>query len=459
MYAPAVGKIRISALCALLAYGCSDAASPATEVRPDPAERAPAQTGSPPAAPATPAVDLLHAVSAEVAVSSVYRDQASQAAHLVDGDAETAWNSRTGELVGAFIEVRLPANVEVESVALIPGFARVRGDNDLFLGNHRVARVRVLRDGAEVGTFPVDTSSRTLVRLPVRGGGGVYRIEVTEVLPGSRPSWQETCISELAIFGRAPDARAGSRLPRTGVGTLPPPRPDASTLDRAAVGASLRRELTQLTSTWNGLAREITSLEENTGEPYPDEYLVAEFERMRDSMLARAATLTEVIDPALSDGLRIRHAMAVQWSSYRERRSVLAADLDALGAAFAAVAAWLGDDEARCKTARGFASLRLARIARFAHTASYFDEINESEALMMDETPSRRAERRSRALASDDERLDTLARAWGQGSPDVAARILAHREPTDEGARVEWRTLRAEVALAQRTCGWTAPAP
>lgn len=77
-------------------------------------------------------VDLLHAVEADVAVSSTYRDQRSQVDALVDGDLETAWNSRTGELVGAWIEVRLPESAQVTSIAMTVGFTHVSGESDLF---------------------------------------------------------------------------------------------------------------------------------------------------------------------------------------------------------------------------------------------------------------------------------------------------------------------------------------
>ena len=139
-------------------------------------------------------LDLLHAVRSDLAVSSAYRNQSSQAASLIDGNLETAWNSRTGELVGAAIEVRLPADVHVSALAMTAGFTHMQRDTDLFLGNHRVARIRVLHEGTEVGSFPLDVNVRTLQRIPLEGTGGVYRIEVTEVLAGARDDWRETCI-------------------------------------------------------------------------------------------------------------------------------------------------------------------------------------------------------------------------------------------------------------------------
>ncbi|MCB9621916.1 MAG: hypothetical protein H6723_01105 [Sandaracinus sp.] len=92
-------------------------------------------------------VDLLHAVGTELAVSSAYRNLRQQVERLVDGNPESAWNSATGDLTGAWIEVRLPADAEVTGIGLIPGFARISNGSDLFTGNHRVAEIRVLREG------------------------------------------------------------------------------------------------------------------------------------------------------------------------------------------------------------------------------------------------------------------------------------------------------------------------
>ena len=138
-------------------------------------------------------VDLLHAIGADVAVSTTYRNQRGQADALIDGDLETAWNSRTGELTTSWIEVRLPPTAHVTSLAMTVGFTHVseRGA-DLFPGNHRVRRVRVLHDGVVATEHALDVSSRALQSVPVSGGGGVYRIEIVETEPGSRSDWSMT---------------------------------------------------------------------------------------------------------------------------------------------------------------------------------------------------------------------------------------------------------------------------
>lgn len=167
-----------------------------------------------------PEVELLHAVPTRVAVSSAYRDDAEQVAKLVDGDLETAWNSRTGDLVGAWIEVELPPDVTVRAIAMTPGYTHVSPRADLFPGNHRVSLVRVSRDGAALGEHGLDVERREPIEIPVNAGGGRYRIEVLATVPGTRTDWQEICVSELRVLGTSPTARAGAATPSTSIGTL-----------------------------------------------------------------------------------------------------------------------------------------------------------------------------------------------------------------------------------------------
>jgi len=89
-----------------------------------------------PARPAEQEVDLLHAVQTEAGVSSAYRDDVSQVARLFDGDLETTWNSRTGDLAGSWIEISLPEDVTVTAIEITAGYTKVDGDRDLFTGNH-----------------------------------------------------------------------------------------------------------------------------------------------------------------------------------------------------------------------------------------------------------------------------------------------------------------------------------
>lgn len=391
-------------------------------------------------------IDLLHAVGTDVAVSSVYRSQATQAARLIDGDLETAWNSRTGDLVGAWIEVRLPADAQVTSIAMTPGFTHHTADRDLFTSNHRVSSVHVLHDGAEVGTFPLDISAPALVTIPVHGTGGVYRIEIAAVTVGSRADWRETCISELRVMGHAPGAAAGTRLPRTAVGALPAPVA-ATAPDRTAVARTQRRDVAWLTSAWADLQHDIDDQDENTGEPTPDADLRAGFERQRDAILLRIAGLVTPIDASRGDALRLEETRIADWMTIRSRGALLTAMLERVTSALEAVAAFLGDDESRCRTARALAGIRLRRAASASHIAAYYDLI----AVAQDgETP----DRHGALVESDEEELGDAVLEWDRNARGVATRMGRRRAAADASAAAEWAPFLAQVEIAHAACGW-----
>ena len=469
-------SLRIAVVVGLLCGACSSGAAPtANGADPSPSAVQPAGPGARPranpaqnalpAAPAAPApvaplaapVDLLHAVRTEVAVSSVYRDQRSQADKLVDGDLTTAWNSRTADLVGAWIEVRVPADATVTSIAITPGFARVSGTSDLFTGNHRVSQVRVLRDGAEVGVYPLEVSAPVLVSVPVSGPGGVYRIEVTEVVPGGHADWRETCISELQILGRAPDMHAGARLPRTAVGALPEPRSVAGTADRALVDRNDRRDVVWLATAWGALQREIDEQALNTGEPDFSVEAQRDLERQRVAMLSRIAGLVEPIDEVRADALRIAASHVNPWGEWGASGTALGADLATIGAALDAVGTWLGDDEARCRTARMQVGIRLQRVAGAVHTASYYNEIDDSEPAQGGEGAGRDARRGARTLERDDEAFAALVDDWDGNSRGCALRLLRREAPALPAAAADWAALRAQLEAGRTACGWAPP--
>ncbi|MDQ3037650.1 MAG: discoidin domain-containing protein [Myxococcota bacterium] len=408
------------------------------------ASPATAQSGAPP-------IDLLHAIATELAVSSAYRDQRAQAERLVDGDPTTAWNSRTGDLAGAWIDVRLPADAEVTGIALIPGFARPGGPTDLFTGNHRVARIRVLREGVEVGQYAVANAAPVLVTIPVRGAGGVWRIELAEVLPGSRADWREACVSELQILGRAPSAAPGTRMPRVQIGSLPdtaaPVAVDVTALERAQ-----RRDASWLVGAWRELQSSYFSFAENTGEPEPDVETLRETERARSAILRRITALVEPVDPARADAIRIAGAQRLAGVAWRWEPIVLG-DLAAIAAALDVVAARIGSDEARCRSARAQAEIRLVRVAGLARLGNYFDEIDESEG----GSTGRDAARRSRSLEADAEALRALADEWGRNSRGVTTRLLRRSAPTAGAAVTDWTALVALLPIARTSCGWPDP--
>jgi hypothetical protein len=145
-------------------------------------------------------------------------------AHLVDGDPATAWNSRTGELVGAWIAFRVPREVHVDQIRISAGFTHTDARGDLFMMNPRIRRVRVSRDGVVVLDQRLDPGSRKLQELAVDAAGGDFQIEVTELQRGSKKSWREVCVSELEVWGSVPATLpVAATTPTVRVGSLGAP--------------------------------------------------------------------------------------------------------------------------------------------------------------------------------------------------------------------------------------------
>ena len=179
-------------------------------------------------------VNLLYFTPSKVAVSSKVANPKDFPEHLVDGKPATAWNGKTGDLVGGFVAFRVPKDAHVDHLRLSAGFdATAKAGEDLFLANHRITQVKVERDGQLVKSFPLDPSVRTPQVLRIDGPGGDYRIVVEKVVPGTKAAWKELALSELAVLGSPGKERlAHAVLPVVVVGDLssaPPPRLGADT--------------------------------------------------------------------------------------------------------------------------------------------------------------------------------------------------------------------------------------
>lgn len=149
-------------------------------------------------------VELVQLTAATVRVSSRVANPDIRPAHLVDKNLSTAWNSVTGQLVGAWIELRPIAGAEIHEVRLTAGFtARGPKGEDWFTMNPRVRRVRVIADGAPQPDLYLDVDRRTLQAFPIVAQDSV-RLEVAEVVSGTKPRWREVSISELEAWGSLP---------------------------------------------------------------------------------------------------------------------------------------------------------------------------------------------------------------------------------------------------------------
>ena len=207
------------ALVGCLALACGKSTKAPPPPMPPAADSAPPPAAQPP----TPKlVDLLHFTPSVVAVSSKVDNPKDFPEHLVDGKTETAWNGKTGDLVGGWMAFRVPADAIVRRIALTAGFDKKSGDKDLFEMNVRITRVRVMRDGKLVTHATLDPKRRDMQTIDVGSvPGGDFRIEVDEVFPGTRADYKELCISELSVLGTSGRQRSEHVvLPRVHVGSL-----------------------------------------------------------------------------------------------------------------------------------------------------------------------------------------------------------------------------------------------
>ena len=214
-----IQRIRVVTLVAIAACGGGDRAD-------KPASQPAAPTAAAPAAakPAPPVeFDLLHLNGAKVAVSSMVANAAIFPGDLVDGKLATAWNSRTGDLVGAWLAVRVPKAAHITRIRMTAGFANVHGKDDWFTMNHRITAVHITRLDVptDLGVHTLDPAQRGLQDIPIDSPGGDFRIEVTGVVPGTKKAWREICVSELQVWGTFPGGPPRfSTLPDVAVGSL-----------------------------------------------------------------------------------------------------------------------------------------------------------------------------------------------------------------------------------------------
>jgi len=157
----------------------------------------------PPDAAAARPIDLLHASSAIVAVSSIVVNPAISAFDLVDDDLKSAWNARTGD-AHPWIAFRVPKAARVDTIRMTVGFTTTGPEGDYFTMNLRIDKVRILHDGVLVREVDLDPENRGLQDIPIGAAGGDYKIEIVHTVKGTKPNWREVCVSELEVLGVPP---------------------------------------------------------------------------------------------------------------------------------------------------------------------------------------------------------------------------------------------------------------
>lgn len=223
-------RARIVALAALAFAACGKKDAPPPPSPPPP----PIPEPAPPKI-----VDLLHFTPAIVAMSSKVDNPKDFPQHIVDGKLETAWNGRTGDLVGGWIAFRVPPEAKVKNIQLTSGFDK----DGLFEKNVRLTRVRITRFGDLVKEATLDPDRRGMQTIEIDGLGGDYKMEVLAVARGTRADYKELCVSEIVVNGiPGSELYDAPRMPHVFVGSLtddvlPPPRPGVPPFaPRAGVG-------------------------------------------------------------------------------------------------------------------------------------------------------------------------------------------------------------------------------
>jgi len=153
--------------------------------------------------------ELIAGTGALVEVSSMVDNNHDLPEHIADHDPSTAWNGRTGDLVGGWVGVRLAHDRYVHYATIVVGFDKKTDSEDLFTANHRITRVRVdcMRD--DLDGFPKQTLREVALDPEVRGPQRVLvdafcwdlKLVVIGVKPGTHEGWRELAVSEFAVYG------------------------------------------------------------------------------------------------------------------------------------------------------------------------------------------------------------------------------------------------------------------
>jgi len=158
-------------------------------------------------APSGP-IELLHSYGGDVTVSSHVMNKTIKPEHLVDRDFNTAWNSQTGQLAGAWIEVWSELYTKIEEVRLTVGHTgKGPKGEDYFTMNPRITKVSVSAND-KTTVVALDPNVRELQSIKIDPPYHRVRIKVEEVVFGTKTNWREVCVSEIEAWGTpAPNAK------------------------------------------------------------------------------------------------------------------------------------------------------------------------------------------------------------------------------------------------------------
>jgi hypothetical protein len=140
--------------------------------------------------------NLLQQEGAIVAVSSSRTTDTERADHVADDNVASAWRSKPGDVVGAWIAFRVVGKVGPITMTV----GDTRGDDVHFRASPRVRKVKVFRDGKPVGVFELDSNNQDPQEIPV-AGRGTWKIVVLEVEQGRDPKAKSLVLTEVSALG------------------------------------------------------------------------------------------------------------------------------------------------------------------------------------------------------------------------------------------------------------------
>ena len=151
-----------------------------------------------------PMVELLHSVPATIRLSSTVANKSILPVHIADRDLTTAWNSRTGDLRGAWIDLAVPGAAIREVRMTVGHTGKGPKGEDYFTMNPRIRRVTLLDDDNEIAHADLDINKRDLQIVKLPEPHAHVRLRVDDVIMGTKRAWREACISEIEAWGMLP---------------------------------------------------------------------------------------------------------------------------------------------------------------------------------------------------------------------------------------------------------------
>lgn len=179
-------------------------------------------------------VDLLRVTPSLVSVSSRSDGPRDFPEHLVDGNPETAWKTRNGDIVGAWVAFRVPDDAYVSHVMMSVGSERQSAGRDYFMEGPRITSVRVYRHNRRVSDVSLDPTMRQPQRIEINQPGGDFKIMVTSVVDGPPLPPHGLAVSQLSVMGTVSSTvRRQWKAPPVQVGQLGPMDVTTSTFPAA----------------------------------------------------------------------------------------------------------------------------------------------------------------------------------------------------------------------------------